>query len=67
MKQLIISGGLLAGDVLAEISSFASRPEAAEIHYGLLAMGLLGLLFSFVRFGRATAVALIECCETYTP
>jgi hypothetical protein len=66
MKQILFSGGLLAGDILAQISSFVSRPEVHEIHYGLLAIGLMGLLFSLVQFGRATAIAVAEHGETFT-
>lgn len=65
MKQLFVSGGLLAGDVLVHLSEVVSRPEAPEMHSGLFALGLLGLLLSLLQFGRATAGALLEHGETF--
>lgn len=66
MKYLILSSGLLAGDFIAQASTFLSRFEA-ENHANLMAAAILSLVPAAHHFADAAFRALTDHGETFLP
>lgn len=65
MKRILFSGGLLAGETLAQAGAFLSRSQT-EIGAALAVAGLVGLVIHLNRFTGALYDRLTEHGETLT-
>src|SRR5690606_10923889 len=66
MKRMLLSGGLLAGDIFAQTSDVLSGVGSFEIHSGLQVLASIGLLLSLLHFAKTTAEAIADQPETFT-